>query len=111
MANLSPAGNWRGSALKQLAGYLALVLGVLLVLFFRSLSPTQVLFANDGPLGANSAAFAAYPAVFSGVWVDLNWLGNGGGGAPATVTNLLLWWLRPLGFAKFGGPITILILG
>src|SRR5687767_4549258 len=95
------------------AGWLcvACLLGVLLVLFFRSLNPELVLFANDGPLGANMAKAIDPPSSFKGVWFDLNWLGTNAGSHPVTVTYVLLWLLGPVGFAKFYGPITLLLLG
>src|SRR5690349_14208648 len=89
----------------------ALLLGVLFMLFFRSLNPEMVLFANDGPLGANMAKAINPPSSFKAVWFDLNWLGNNAGSQPVTVTYVLLWLLGPVGFAKFYGPITLLLLG
>src|SRR5688572_16825080 len=81
----------------------ALLIGVLLVLFFRSLSPDQVMFANDGPLGANAAEAVEPPGSFKGVWHDLNWLGTNAGSQSVTVTYLLRWLLGPVGFGKFYG--------
>src|SRR4051812_36624793 len=89
----------------------ALLLAVLAVLFFRSLSPEFVLFANDGPLGAIKADAVRPPASFMGVWFDLNWLGANAGSHLVSPSYLLLWLLGPVGFAKFYGPITLLLLG
>lgn len=71
----------------------------------------MVLFANDGPLGANAAKAFDPPSSFKGVWVDLNWLGNSAGAQPMTITFVLMWLLGPVGFAKFYSPITLLLLG
>ena len=90
---------------------LAVVAGVLLVLFARSLNPALVLFANDGPLGANMARAFDPPSSFFGVWVDLNWLGFNSGAHLVTPTYGLLWLLGPVYFAKFYGPITLLLMG
>jgi hypothetical protein len=84
---------------------------VLSVLFFRSFEREQVLFSNDGPLGANSAACFRLPATFRGIWQDLTWVGSWAGSAMPTVTYCLIWILKPVGFAKFYAPITLLILG
>src|SRR5688572_20516182 len=110
MANRDGASE-RQKTLKAVAVCVGLLAATLLVLFLRSLSPSQVLFANDGPLGANMTASADLPEGFKAIWNDLNWLGTGSGGAPLTVTNLLLWWLRPLAFAKFYDPLALLLLG
>ncbi|HKQ40616.1 MAG TPA: hypothetical protein VJ063_21275 [Verrucomicrobiae bacterium] len=96
---------------KTWLGCAALLIGVLFLLFFRSLNPEMVLFANDGPLGANAADASRPPTTFKGAWFDLNWLGNSGGSQPVTITYVLLWLLGPVGFAKFYGPITLLLLG
>src|SRR5688572_26707113 len=89
----------------------ALLCGVLLILFFRSLKPELVLFANDGPLGALKAEAVSPPASFTGVWFDLNWLGTNAGSHLVSPSFLLLWLLGPIGFAKFYGPIALLLLG
>lgn len=90
---------------------LALLLGVLYVLFARSFEPGQILFSSDGPLGNNAAAYSAMPGAFSGMWLDLNWVGGPGGSAFPSVTYLLLWGLGPLYFAKFYAPLSLLFLG
>src|SRR3954466_15320710 len=88
-----------------------LLLGVLLVLFLPSLTPDRALFANDGPLGTLKADAVAPPSSFVGVWHDLNWLGVNAGSQVVSPSFLLLWLLGPVGFAKFYGPITLLLLG
>lgn len=87
------------------------LLAVLLLLFHQSLDPSQILFSSDGPLGANAAAYAAMPDAITGMWQDLNWVGNNVGSAFPSLTYLLLWVLKPLGFARFYAPITLLVLG
>ena len=88
------------------------VLGLILaVLFARSFVPRLALFANDGPLGVLHSASLAMPGVLTGYWMDLHWIGANGGTASLSLTYLLLWALGPLGFAKFYGPLTLLILG
>jgi hypothetical protein len=82
----------------------------LCVLFIRSFKPHEILFSNDGPLGANMARFGALPEAFLGTWRDLNWVG-GPGTALVNLTSLLLWLLKPVAFAKFYVPCCLLILG
>src|SRR5438093_1864856 len=89
----------------------ALLVAVLFALFFRSILPQFVLFANDGPLGALKADAVRPPGSFVGVWFDLNWLGANSGSHLVSPSYLLLWLLGPVGFAKFYGPITLLLLG
>jgi hypothetical protein len=65
------------------SGGFLILLAVLLValagLFHRSFEANQVLYSNDGPYGLISAkSVATTPSAFSGVWYDLNWLGNEG---------------------------------
>lgn len=101
----------RPSPVRSLVITLALLLAVLYVLFSRSFEPDQILFSSDGPLGNNAAAYAALPDAFSGMWLDLNWVGGPGGSAFPSVTYLLLWLLGPLYFAKFYAPLSLLFLG
>jgi hypothetical protein len=89
---------------------LLLMLGILTGFFWRSVLPSQVIFSNDGPVGAASMAALAMPAGYSGVWMDLNWLGTGSGSAPADIYYLLFWALGPIGSAKFMLPLTLLFL-
>jgi hypothetical protein len=88
-----------------------LLVPVLVVLFARSLQDDQVLFSNDGPLGANMAKYAELPEAFSGLWQDLTWVGGHVGSAFPSLTYVFMWLLKPVGFAKFYTPLTILFLG
>ena len=90
---------------------LVCLLGVLALLFYRSFIPNQVIFSNDGPLGAISADEAAMPAGFFGIWQDLNWLGNEGVSASPGFSTLMSCLLQPQGYAKFFAPIAFLVLG
>jgi hypothetical protein len=67
--------------------------------------------SNDGPLGVLNSAGLQLPDEFTGYWVDLHWIGASGGSAPISITYLLLWILKPVGFAKFYPPLSMLILG
>src|SRR5262245_20402189 len=97
---------WKGFGMGMLL--LVVILGLL---FHSSFKPGIVLFANDGPLGVLKADYYSVPAIFTGFWMDLVWLGMSAGAAPASGTYALLWALGPIGFAKFYAPITLLILG
>jgi hypothetical protein len=89
---------------------LALV-GLLMILFWRSFLPGIVHFSNDGPLGQISVNWSKMPASFTGVWDDLNDVGYNAGMASPSISGLLTWVLTPWGHAKFLAPICILILG
>ncbi len=93
--------------------WLALVaLTLILALLFRaSFKPGQTLFANDGPLAALQAEPLKLPDGFTGIWQDLNWVGTHGGSAVPNLTFLLLSILKPIGFSKFYGPLTLLFFG
>lgn len=84
---------------------------MLAVLFLRSFSPDWIVFSNDSPYGALSAAPFALPSAFLGIWQDLNWVGAYPGSALANFTYAILFVLKPLGFAKFYAPVSLLILG
>lgn len=94
---------------------LVVLLVPLLLLFYRSIQPNEVLFANDCPLGAISSHSAAMPGTFKGLWQDLNWLGMQ---QPSALPNISsgIYFLSgiPFGsvhFAKFYAPLSLLILG
>ncbi len=90
---------------------LAILFIVLLPFFLPSLKPSMIHFSNDGPYGANSAAYSDYPSVFTGIWQDLNWLGGESVAPTPSFTNLQLWLLGPKWFAKTYAPAALLLLG
>src|SRR6266404_4554146 len=95
---------------RQFLLFILCLAGVLGVLFFQSFEPSKVVFSNDGPLGANHSAAAAEPSGLTGVWTDLNTIGNAGN-AFVSFTILLFSALGPLLFAKFYAPLVLAILG
>lgn len=86
-------------------------LGVLLLLFYRSFDPNEVLFSNDGPLGAMSQKAVQMPSALTGVWYDLNTIGNSGGTFLPDLSQGLFWLLGPLYLAKFYAMFGVLVLG
>jgi hypothetical protein len=90
------------------AGLLAVVLAVL---FWKSFLPGYVHFSNDGPLGQQNAAYARLPGAFTGIWSDLNDIGNSGGSASPDLGTLFRWLVGPVGYAKFLAPYALFILG
>ncbi len=91
--------------------FLLSLAGALLLLFHSSFAPQQILFSNDGPLGANHAKALDASSSLSGVWLDLNTVGINGGSYSPNITWALLWLLGPLYFAKFYVPLALLFLG
>jgi len=89
----------------------ALITIVLAALFWRSFLPDYVFFSNDGPLGVQNAAWLQMPGGVTGMWVDLNYLGNSGGAYTPGITAMLHVLLSPIYFAKFYAPVALLILG
>src|SRR5947207_2771081 len=79
------------------------LLAVLLLLFYRSLDPAQVLFSNDGPLGALMADQVRTANPLTGFWTDLSWVGVNSGSASPGPTTLLVNLLGSLCYAKFAG--------
>jgi hypothetical protein len=85
--------------------------GALLVLFFRSLDPHQILFNNDTPLGFLKEECNRMPTRFTGTWRDLCWLGGQAPTASPSVTMILLTLLSPVAYLKIYAPLTLLFLG
>lgn len=91
--------------------FFAILALIALFLFRDSLKPELVVFANDGPLGAISTEATQLPGSFLGFWMDIYLAGYE---MPSAVPNLsvaLALLLKPLLFAKFYVPFTLLILG
>jgi hypothetical protein len=89
-----------------------LVLAIIMaVLFGKSFLPGYCHFSNDGPLGEQMAAWGRFPQSLTGVWDDLNDIGNNSGASAPDVTVLLHMILGPVGFAKFLAPIALFTLG
>lgn len=94
------------------AAVAVLLLGVpLLILFFKSLNPNLVVFSNDGPLGGLMASLNRMPAVLTGAWHDLNWLGSESPTPAINVTSMLRLITGPIVFSKLFAPLALLILG
>lgn len=88
------------------------VLGLLLlILFHQSFQPGYVLFANDGPLGMLVAQADIVWTNFRAYWQDANWIGVAMPAGSPSISPLLYASLGPVAFAKFHGPLSLLILG
>ena len=87
-------------------------LAILLVLLFcKILQSENVVFSNDGPLGAMEATQNRLPAILTGMWTDLNWIGaNYPGPSPGASTTLRLI-TSPTLYAKIAAPAALLIFG
>ena len=90
---------------------LGLLGAALLFLFYKSLDPHQVLFANDVPLGARKSECNALPSRFTGTWSDLSWLGGEGPAASPNITMLMATLFSPVVYLKIFAPFTLLFLG
>src|SRR5947209_1095066 len=93
--------------------YLAplLLLGILLVLFWKSFLPGYVHFSNDGPLAQQMAAYGQLPGALTGSWGDQTGIGGNAGAASLNITSLIHWIFGPVNYSKFFQPIALLILG
>jgi hypothetical protein len=95
--------------------YLLLLAGVLgaalAVLFYRSFQPHQVLFANDGPLGAMVAECNRLPGRFFGTWRNLWWIGAEAPSAAPSLSAILLTIFPPVLFLKIYAPLTLFFVG
>lgn len=101
----------RQTGLRHFALLALCLLAVLLVPFHRSLDPGQVLFCNDGPYGAQAAAFNQPPGTLTGSWIDLNMLGLAQPSASPKFTFFLHWFLGALGYSKFACPLSLFFAG
>jgi hypothetical protein len=84
---------------------------ILAVLFRQSFSESQLLFANDAPLGQLTPQKDESWGNFRGVWLDLNWVGFTQPSALPNISAALYIFLKPVGFLKFYAPVALLILG
>src|ERR1039458_4916342 len=91
---------------------LAGVLGAALaVLFYKSFQPHQVLFANDGPLGAMAAECNRLPGRFFGTWRNFRWIGAEPPSAAPSLSAMLMTIFPPALFLKIYGPATLFFVG
>lgn len=81
------------------------------MLFRGSFEPGQVVFSNDGPLGAAVAQEGRGWYNLRGFWQDLNWIGIEQPGGILSSGYLLFATLGPVLVAKFIAPISLLLLG
>jgi hypothetical protein len=90
----------------------AVILGTLLVVFFfKSFQPGEVLFANDITLGQMTAAPNRLPGAFTGEWHSGGWVGTAGVAVAPTISAILALVLSPELFLKVYEPFTLLFLG
>jgi hypothetical protein len=98
--------------------FLLCLLGVLTILFHKSFESDQILFSNDGPLGAERAQAGHMWSNLLGVWQALNWVGTPSPSMPLNVSGLLLALCCDSSpdsgsvlFSKIYEPVGIFILG
>ena len=102
-------GRWAG--ILQFGLMAVLLLGVLLLLFWKALKADYTVFSNDGPLGQLCADWAKLPSALFGCWEDLNWLGSAMPTGFLSVATSVLIVLGPLWYSKLWAALAILFLG
>ena len=104
---------------------LVLFLGIALVLVFDFpafmptgntaslpfLNPSQMLFDNDNPLGAQKAEMNREPNIMTGMWGNLNWVGGHGVSDSPRISSLTSSVLGPELFVKYYPFLTMMFLG
>jgi len=99
------------SARAQLLLVLGLLVALAFIFFHQILTPGQVLFSNDGPVGQLMSECHQLPARFTGCWADLNTVGYRESAAPPDISFFLQWLLKPVWFSKCYVPISLILLG
>src|SRR4051812_42962024 len=98
MSSESAPGGRKKKALAFLGP--ALLPIILALLFVRSSDPDEVVFSNDGPLGAMVAQQTRMPAIMTGLWQNLNGLGNQAPSPSPSVSAALRLITGPVAFSK-----------
>jgi len=80
-------------------------------LFYKAFQPDYVVFSNDGPLGGMVAEQNRMPAILTGLWVDLNWLGNPYLAPAPNVSAILRLVTSPWVFSRIYPQFSLLVLG
>ena len=88
-----------------------LLVVVLCIFFWQSFLPNKVVYGNDDPLGMMAAEQTSMPSILSGLWTDLNWIGNEGLSPSPTVTTALLLMAPPRVFMNIFYPAALFIVG
>jgi hypothetical protein len=91
--------------------FAAILAGALAVLFYQSFEPGQVLFANDGSLGAMKALSNRLPGRFTGTWQCLSWLGIEAPAASPGLSAILATIVSPEIYLKIYAPLTLFFVG
>ncbi len=105
------AGTAKSAGTKSPLLWEALLLAVSLSLLFRkSFDSAYVHFSNDGPLGAMVAEQNSMPAILTGLWMDLNWLGSEGLSPSPTITTFMRF-VSPLTYGRILPPAALFIVG
>src|SRR5436190_12175045 len=104
MTQIQQAEPRRAAKTTQLTGGIIAITIALVFLLKLALEQkpifNQVLFSNDGPLGAMMAQQNRMPAILTGLWQNLNWLGNEAPAPSPTVSSALRLITSPLGFSR-----------
>ncbi|MBI3853387.1 MAG: hypothetical protein HY298_24330 [Verrucomicrobia bacterium] len=103
----TPASSVRRDFFILLLGLIA----VLVVLFHKSFQSGQVIFSNDGPLGALVSQSDVTLNNLDCVWQPLNWLGTAQPSVPPSLVTLILLLTGPILYSKIIVPICLLVLG
>jgi hypothetical protein len=74
------------------------------------INPTQMLFNNDNPLGAQMAEQNKLPGTIFGQWGNLNWVGGEGVGETPRISTLTATVLRPILFIKYFPFLSLLFV-
>src|SRR3954452_11294608 len=75
------------------------------------LNPSQMLFNNDQPLGAQKAEMNREPAMITGMWANINWVGGQGVSDSPRITSMMQSILGPELFVKYYPFLTMLFVG
>ena len=77
----------------------------------RAFHPDYVVFSNDGPLGGMVAELNRMPGILTGIWQDLNWLGNSYPQPFPDATTVLRLSTSPVVYAKLFAPFSLFFVG
>lgn len=80
-------------------------------LFRQAWHPDFVVFSNDGPFGGFMPEHNRMPHILTGIWQDINWLGNSYPPPFPDFSTLIRLLVSPLLYAKFMAPFTLVFVG